>query len=70
MLKSLHRKKLHSYFQSETGSEPTDLQNDTLLQTYALAHAATELCMKLSNSTWGHSEPFSKPNFKPNSVAT
>ena len=65
MLKSLHRKKLHSYFQSEPGSEPTDLQIDTFLQTYALAYAATELGMKLSISNWGDSEKFSKPKFKP-----
>ena len=33
--KSLYRKKLDSYFQSEPGSEPTDLQNVKFLQTYA-----------------------------------
>ena len=40
--KSLNKKKLHSYFQSEPGFKPTDLQNDTFLSTFALAHAATE----------------------------
>ena len=65
MLKSLHRKKLHSYFWSRLGFEPTDLQNDTFLQTYTLAYAATEFDMKFSISNWGDSEKFSKPNFKP-----
>ena len=65
MLKSLPRKKLDSHFQSVPGFEPTDLQNDTFLQTYTLAYAATELDMKFSISNWGDSEKFSKPNFKP-----
>ena len=65
MLKSLPRKKLDSHFQSVPGFEPTDLQNDAFLQTYALAYAATELDMKMSNSNWCDSEKFSKPNFKP-----
>ena len=42
-MKKSAQKKLHSHFQSEPGFEPTDLQNDKFLQTYALAHAATEL---------------------------
>ena len=41
--KSAQKKKLHSYFQSAAGSEPTDIQNYEFLQTYALAHAATKL---------------------------
>ena len=65
MLKSLHRKKLDSHFQSVLGFEPTDLQNDTFLQTDTLAHTATEFGMKLSNSNWSDSEQFSKSNFKP-----
>ena len=65
MLKSLYRKKLHSYFHSRPGFEPTDLQNDTFLQTCALAHAATELCIKFCNNTWYVSEQISKSNFKP-----
>ena len=65
MLKSLPRKKLDSHFQSLPGFEPTDLQNDAFLQTYALAYAATVLDIKLSISNWFDSEKFSKPNFKP-----
>ena len=65
MRKSLHRKKLESHFQSVPGFEPTDLQNYTFLQTCALAHAATELCIKFCNNTWYVSEQISKSNFKP-----
>ena len=65
MLKSLHRKKLDSHFQSVPGFEPTNLQNVTFLQTCALAHAATELCIKFCNNTWYVSEEISKSNFKP-----
>ena len=59
------KKKLHSYFLSEPGSEPTDLQNDKFLRTYALAHAATELYINLYNYSWCDSEEFSTTNFKP-----
>ena len=65
MQKSLHKKKLHSYFLSEPGSEPTDLQNDKFLRTYALAPAATELYINLYNYSWCDSEEFSTTNFKP-----
>ena len=65
MLKSLLRKKLHSYVWSRPGFEPTDLQNDTFMQTCALAHAATELYNKLNNYSWCNSEEFSTTNFKP-----
>ena len=65
MFKSLYRKKLHSYFHSRPGFEPTDLQNDTFLHTCALAHVATELSNKFCNNTWYVSEEISKSNFKP-----
>ena len=62
---SLHKKKLHSYFQSAAGSEPTDIQNYEFLQTYALAHAATKLYSYLYNYSWSDSKEFSTKNFKP-----
>ena len=49
MLKSLYRKKIHSYFWSEPGFEPMDLQNNTLMQTCALAHASMRLCIKFDD---------------------
>ena len=52
MLKSLYRKKIHSYFWSEPGFEPMDLQNNTLMQTCALAHAAMRLCIKFDDYAW------------------
>ena len=66
--KNVHKsaqKKLHSYFQSAAGSEPTDIQNYKFLQTYALAHAATKLYSFLYNYSWCDSEEFSTTNFKP-----
>ena len=65
MWKSLHKKKLHSNFPSGPGFEPTNLQNDTFLQTCALAHAAIQLYIKFCNNTWYVSEEISKSNFKP-----
>ena len=64
MLKSLHRKKLDSHFQSVLGFEPTDLQNNTFLQTCAYAHAATELCENLYNHSWCNSDENFQSNFK------
>ena len=64
MLKSLPRKKLDSHFQSVPGFEPTDLQNDTFLQTCALAHAAKELCNDLYNHNWSNSEENFQSDFK------
>ena len=65
LLKSLHRKKLHSYFLSRPGFEPMHLQNDTCLRTCALAYAATQLSTKFSNSNECDSEEFLQSNFKP-----
>ena len=62
---SLHKKKLHSYFQSAAGSEPTDIQNYEFLGNYALAHAATKLYSYMYNYSWCDSEEFSTTNFKP-----
>ena len=65
MLKSLLRKKLHSYFHSEPGSEPTDLQNYKLLRTCALAHAAMCLCTNFVNNNQCALEEFHYQYFKP-----
>ena len=64
MLKSLPRKKLDSHFQSVPGFEPTDLQNDTFLQTCALAHAAKELCNDFYNHNCTNSEENFQSDFK------
>ena len=65
MQKSLHKKKLRTYFLSEPGSEPTELQNGKFLRTYASAHAATKSYINLYNYSWCDSEEFSTTNFKP-----
>ena len=42
-----------------------DLQNVQFLRTYALAHAATELCRDLCNYSWSNSEQLFMSNLKP-----
>ena len=58
------QKKLDSYFQSELGFEPTDLQNYTFLQTCALAHAATATLVKLRSIIESYSKMFLRPLLK------